>query len=878
MVLSVPYHEDDPRSVYKAKKLKASVQIKSLKSNQTGVIKSDPDGKSIEELQMTPTESTATPTYRSHTGHGRYIVSPSVESIPTSTQRSFGSKSSHTIDPSYYTADPPREDRSSIATSRSAPVYSREQSAPDKSVGSSVSDRIAAYRKNAKIVSAPKVSTYSVAVNSDRYVKNPMAPVAPVPQKSLYSGTALSVETASRSLYSGTTPSAETTPRSLYSGAALSVETTPELEAPVPSKFQNVSSPRKGVRSIAAEPSSSTTETTTTKSTESEPLKDEEKFDENLDEAIVQSQEYWSNIKQKQRAKRRMERAQKSLIPSCGGLNDDDSTVVSSSTEMSSESSWNLLDNILIGQKEDDLNLVTKEELLCDFEESGIDKIKEIHQFIKSLAMDDEAADLVGRDIVATDMTTELEEDDSADTPPKEKGLMARFARALAAKVASEGAGDEETLKNTQLNAKKQSNRVKRTTAVHTVKYSPRSAEVKSKTTIATEQYMAAVAASNRSVTSRERIGSIDNKVKNDSSSTESTKELSGAESTKEPSGEESTKEPSGAAPTRDADVESIAMSSAVSSAMVEAGSAASIKSVRFSEKVETHEPEEVKTPDVPSLMDDPGEEDETSVASSPEPAHVAVVVEEKEALKKKGFFKKLLRRAKRKSKKRGHQGPFQPSLETMNEEVEEEDDTFTSNYTRAAESGATETKPSDETSTHEMSNASHASEGFELIAGCTKTGKKAIMIAKAKNERKRRSEDAKPATSRLDPPPSTTDGKKKETTSVVARAQEEKTIDVDDDVHKALNVINTHAGKHGVSGRELMDRVQDGEEKKRDNEDDETIGSFDATDTFASEGDSLYRGDSTVASKLLNMFDTLFATDVGAEDEDTVESASVEE
>ncbi|CAJ1945814.1 unnamed protein product, partial [Cylindrotheca closterium] len=129
MVLSLSrYDEDDPRSVYKAKKLKASVQIKSFKSAHTGIIKSDPDGKSIADLQSSPIASTANSSYRSHTGHGRSSVSPIVQVAPESTTpasttpASSSSTSSHTNDPNYYGYEPDaREDRSNTATTRSVP-------------------------------------------------------------------------------------------------------------------------------------------------------------------------------------------------------------------------------------------------------------------------------------------------------------------------------------------------------------------------------------------------------------------------------------------------------------------------------------------------------------------------------------------------------------------------------------------------------------------------------------------------------------------------------------------------------------------------------------------------------------------------------------
>ncbi|KAL3940213.1 MAG: hypothetical protein SGBAC_005197 [Bacillariaceae sp.] len=774
MVLSVTNDEDDPRNVYKAKKMHAFVN-KNLphKGGQTGVITIDPAG----ELQSSRTDAAASSSYRSHTGHGR-----SVQSTPKPRRRSLGSKSSQPIvgPPSYHYATDARDDRSNIVTtSRRASVSAREQSAPIANEKASVSERISAYKKNAKIVSKPKVSTYSAAVNCDRYVQSPFAPAATL---------------------------------------------TPSAVPVIPSKMQNESSPRKGLKPIAKKASiksrnnsrNKSRNKSVTKSAKPEPLKEEETFDETWVADNVESQDYWSAVKKKEQARL----VEESLLgAACGGWNDDDSTVESqqeTQSKNSSEGSWNLFDSHFVGEKEE-LGLVSREELLCDFEASGIDKMQEIHQCLKELTTDNELADLVGRDIVATDMTSEPNEEETA----KKMGLMARFVDALAAIVAEEE--KESSEKNTD---------GERSLTVHTVKYKPhRRAKRRSKTATAAAQYLAAVAASNSSsVASSQRSANIRKKVNDDCS----------------PPRESNTTNAGGV---MDGSPES---ENSIDPAMIKAGSAASVKSVRFSEKVETHEPEEVKTPDVPSLMDDQAEEDEAPADT----AFVPVVVEEeeKEALKKKlGFFKKLLRRAKQMKKNKRNSESFQPTLEPMNEEIRQgEDETVTGTTGAEAPSKASravDTNPSEEPSTAEVPRAPGApSEGFELIAGCTQTGKKAIMIAKAKNERKGRSEDS---TAPLDPPPSTA-------TPVVASNVQERTINVDD------------GETEGESNNEKKSSLAREEKVQWEDEDD-----VDDADTFVSDPE-----DSKVATALLYMFDSLFSTVVGPEDEvetDPTNNGSIE-
>lgn len=157
---------------------------------------------------------------------------------------------------------------------------------------------------------------------------------------------------------------------------------------------------------------------------------------------------------------------------------------------------------------------------------------------------------------------------------------------------------------------------------------------------------------------------------------------------------------------------------------MVTAESVTSQKSVRFSDTVETKEIKEPEAPQLPSLMDDePG--DDVSVAS---------VAESTNNSKKKGIFKSWMKgkRGRKSKSKRSNNSTFQPSLEPMTEEEELEaygDDSSSRGIDPSTTSPAPESK--------KKINECADGEGIELIAGCTKSGKKAIMIARAKEETK---------------------------------------------------------------------------------------------------------------------------------------------
>jgi hypothetical protein len=150
-------------------------------------------------------------------------------------------------------------------------------------------------------------------------------------------------------------------------------------------------------------------------------------------------------------------------------------------------------------------------------------------------------------------------------------------------------------------------------------------------------------------------------------------------------------------------------------SIMVNADSVSSGKSVRFSDKVETSEAKEIDAPELPSLMDsDPVEAEDGSVASA-----------DSSTSKKQGLFKSWMRRKRQKSKsKQSMKDTFQPSLEPMNEVDELQ------SFGAPVESlhGADGAKALSKDSSKSGSDV----EGIELIAGCTKSGKKAIMIARA--------------------------------------------------------------------------------------------------------------------------------------------------
>lgn len=669
MVLAVSNYSDDPRSASGVKKMKGTMQTKSLKSALTGVIKTDPPA---EYLHTAETASTAISSHDSNAGFNRYEISASVQSTPQVRDGfSTSSYESHTVDPSYYTQEV-RQEYSQSYSSRSAPAYSPREQSETESVGSPVSDRIAVYKKNAKAVSVPKVSSYSVAANSDRYVQ----PARPPASKKCFG--------------------AVSTPQ-------IPPASTPKSDAVSTPPSQN-SAPAASNTSSILDPSH---------------LEGGAQSDGSSQQAIVQSDDYWNNLKQSQReaselakklkqsqreasASAKKQSAKKSVMPSilanariatCGVYDDDVSTATNNTnnTNFTSESSRNLLDSVFVGQK-DDLGLVSKQELLCDFERNGMDKIKEIHQRLKNLTMY-QPMDLMGRDIVATNMTTQNRKARKAKSSSKKRG------------------GEEGLL------------------------------------------------------------------------------------------------------------------------------------AVRFSDKVEEHEAKEVKAPDVPSFMDDQGEEDESSIASNTEQAPPSVVDSDKVELerneremteaptKQKGFFKKLLRRTKRKNKKRVSSGPFQPTLEPM-EEAEEDDQTLSGETVagvpeapKGGSKAAPEKKP-------EMAPAPSASEGFELIAGCTKAGKRAIMIAKAKNERSC-PQEIKQAVAKQDPPPSTTNDKNDATPVVATSAQETMEI-VENEGEMAVN-----------------------EDRSIDSHD-ESINSI--------QGDSVFQPDNLVATKLLNMFESMFIT--GAQEE----------
>ncbi|KAL3940215.1 MAG: hypothetical protein SGBAC_005199 [Bacillariaceae sp.] len=360
MVHSVYYDEDDPQKVYTTKKMRAFVTKKSpLKGLQNGVIttRSNP-----------PETPTANFSYRSHTGHGQYSAPPSVRSTRIS-------RSSHITDPQgYHSTTDARDDHSIIATTTScrAAVSSREEELePTESIKVSVSDRIAAYKKNVQSISGRKVSTYSDAV-----VKSTRG----------------------------------------YQSRSSAKATTPQSH--------NGSFPRKSENSITKASGRSTIHT---KSSILELLRD----DESSESALVQeSKTYWSNIKRQQRAKKSfldtvhggwyddfsssnesteqnlwtaLKRPKKDFLGafSWGGWNDYDASIESHSVQLSSEGSWNF----------------PAEELICDFAESGIETIQETYEGIKSLIMaNQQVAEVVGRDIVATaKVAAEPEEDDETN-------------------------------------------------------------------------------------------------------------------------------------------------------------------------------------------------------------------------------------------------------------------------------------------------------------------------------------------------------------------------------------------------------------------------------------------------------------------------------
>jgi hypothetical protein len=154
-------------------------------------------------------------------------------------------------------------------------------------------------------------------------------------------------------------------------------------------------------------------------------------------------------------------------------------------------------------------------------------------------------------------------------------------------------------------------------------------------------------------------------------------------------------------------------------SIMVKADSVSSGKSVRFSDKVETAEAKEIDAPELPSLMDsDPVEAEDGSVAS-------AVASADSSSSKKQGLFKSWMRRKRQKNKsKKSMTNTFRPFLEPMNEKDELQ------SYGSPDESlhGTDRAKALSKDSSKSASDV----EGIELIAGCTKSGKKAIMIARA--------------------------------------------------------------------------------------------------------------------------------------------------
>jgi hypothetical protein len=154
-------------------------------------------------------------------------------------------------------------------------------------------------------------------------------------------------------------------------------------------------------------------------------------------------------------------------------------------------------------------------------------------------------------------------------------------------------------------------------------------------------------------------------------------------------------------------------------SIMVKADSVSSGRSVRFSDKVETAEAKKIDVPELPSLMDtDPVEAEDGSVAS-------AVTSADSSSSKKQGLFKSWMRRKRRKNNsKEAMKTTFRPSLEPMNEEDELQSYGSPEGSLHGTDGAKALSKDS-------FKSASDV-EGIELIAGCTKSGKKAIMIARA--------------------------------------------------------------------------------------------------------------------------------------------------
>eukprot|EP00980_Cylindrotheca_fusiformis_P009849 scaffold2182_cov73-Cylindrotheca_fusiformis.AAC.2 len=183
---------------------------------------------------------------------------------------------------------------------------------------------------------------------------------------------------------------------------------------------------------------------------------------------------------------------------------------------------------------------------------------------------------------------------------------------------------------------------------------------------------------------------------------------------------------------------------------MVTADSVASAKSVRFSETVETSEFVQPEAPELPSLMDDePNDGEDASVVSMEggggggEPTATATTTSSN---KKQGMFQSLLRRGRGKKKNTNINTGNEMSLEPMEEEEDDEDHSY-GQSARGLNPPGSISGAAAVSNNRNNSNPIPKKKGvdldeIELIAGCTKSGKKAIMIARATDD------DPQPSTS----------------------------------------------------------------------------------------------------------------------------------